>query len=218
MGFVSDKGFYTTAYSFENDSSKGDTLASSETKTNYGVQAGYDHKTDRMDVNVAVGYLYDMAGVNAVETYIHDNNLNYYQTRVGAYSFDAAVKTGPFGLNFDYVTADRNYDATVIPAKITDSDGAQPYAGGVDATYDFMLKQLKSQILVGYQGSGDANAIGLPEKRYELGYNAFPVENLMVGLLATRDTAYDSDYTTNDGSLGTGDNYYTYSIRVGVKF
>lgn len=218
VGFISDQGLFANAFFFENDDFKGDSLATSDAKTNGGVQVGYQRSMDRVSVDLGVGYLDDMAGVDAVEAYIKDNNNNWYQNSVSAYSGYATVKSGPFGLNVDYVTATDNYEASVIPGKTSSSNGAKPRATGVNATYDFMIQQLKSQAVVGYEESSEANAIGLPEKRYELGYNAYPVENLMVGVMATRDTAYGSDYVDNSGDVGTGDNYYTYSLRVGVKF
>jgi hypothetical protein len=215
LGYIGDNGFYGSVFGFQNQVSKNE--ATSEAATNYGLAAGFQKSNDHMDVDLGLGYMNDMAGVDAVEAYLEDNG-DVYNNTVHALNSYLRFHTGPFGFNVDYVTAMDNYDASIVPAKSGDTDGAQPWASGVEATYDFMMKEMNSQISFGYQKSDDASAIGLPEGRYSVGYNVFPWENTTIGVVATRDTAYSDQYVTNDGSLGDGDNFYTYSLRVGVKF
>ena len=73
-------------------------------------------------------------------------------------------------------------------------------------------------LFVGYQISDQASALNLPKKRYDVGYNLYPLKNVLVGLEVTQDTNYGGSSTADAGDTADGEKYYTYNARVGLQF
>ncbi|MBP9726386.1 MAG: LbtU family siderophore porin [Gammaproteobacteria bacterium] len=217
IGFVTPEGLYGSSYVFQNPvSSDGD---ADETKPyNGGAVLGFKKSNEEMVFDTGVGYMNNMSGVDAIANYIdQDLESTGYGSGVAALAPYASFQTGPFGVNVDYVTALSYFDKEVLPYQTTSDNGAKPSAVDSQVSYAFNVKDMDQVLFIGYQVSNQASALNLPKKRYDVGYNIYPLKNVLVGLEVTRDT----NYSASDGNIGNtadGEEYYTYNARVGVQF
>lgn len=216
FGFVVPEGLYGSAYVFQNSvNSDGD---SNDTDPyNGGAVLGFKKSNEEMVFDAGVGYLNNMSGVDAVANYLNQSNLGYGSS-VAALAPYASFQTGPFGINLDYVTALSYFDKTSLPYEATSVNGAKPSAIDSQVSYAFNVKDMDQVLFVGYQVSDQASALNLPKKRYDVGYNLYPLKNVLVGLEITRDTNYGGSTTADLGDTADGQNYYTYNARVGLEF
>ncbi|MFN3234878.1 MAG: LbtU family siderophore porin [Gammaproteobacteria bacterium] len=215
-GFITERGLYGSAYVFENPVSEGS--ASGDESTNFGVSLGFARDINAVDIDMGVDYLYDMTAVDAINARIQTTGSDYYRDRVAAISPYFHASSGPFGFEAEYVTALESFNKADVPYKASSSDGAQPWAVDTQIDYKFKLNDTDNQIYVGAQWSGEASGVGLPDTRYLVGYNWYPWPNTLLGAQITRDEEYGSDTLDYDGNTSGGDDYYTFSLRAGVKF
>lgn len=214
VGFVVPEGLYGSAYGFQNAvSASGD--STSTDPYNGGAVLGFKKSNEEMKVDVGMGYLNNMSGVNSVADYINENNSGYGSS-VAALAPYASFQTGPFGINVDYVTALSSFDKTALPYDTTSENGAKPSAADGRVSYAFNVQDVDQVLFVGYQVSAQASALNLPKKRYHVGYSVYPLKNVLVGLEVTRDTNYDG--TNVVGDTADGEEYYRYNARIGIEF
>jgi len=214
VGFVVPEGLYGSAYVFQNDvTSNGD--ANDSKPYNGGAVLGFKKSNEEMVFDTGLGYMSNMSGVNSVADYMNQNDAGYGSS-VAALAPYASFQTGPFGMNVDYVTALSSFDKTALPYEASNDNGAKPSAIDSQVSYAFNLKDMDHVLFVGYQLSDQASALNLPKKRYDVGYNVYPLKNLLIGLEVTRDTNYGD--AGDVGNTVDGAEYYTYNARVGLQF
>lgn len=214
VGFVVPEGLYGSAYAFQNavnsDGSDG------VDPYNGGVVLGFKKSNDQMVFDAGVGYMNNMSGVDAISNYIDQGvPVEGYGSAVAAVSPYASFQTGPFGINVDYVTALSYFDKTALPYELNSDNGAKPSAIDMQASYAFNRYDMNHVLFLGYQLSNQASALDIPKKRYDVGYNVYPLKNVLVGLEVTRDTNYSGDVV---GNTADGADYFTYNARVGIQF
>lgn len=218
VGFVTPEGLYGSTYVFQNSvSSNGSTDTTNP--YNGGAVLGFKKTNEEMVFDLGLGYMNNMSGVDAVANYIDQGVPEVgYGSDVSALAPYASFQTGPFGINVDYVTALSYFDKATLPYESTSDNGAKPSAVDSQVSYAFNVKDMDQVLFVGYQVSNQASALNIPKNRYDVGYNIYPLKNVLVGLEVTRDTNYGGADTVDVGDTADGENYYTYNARVGVQF
>ena len=219
VGFVVPQGLYGSVYTFQNGVQEDQTGGTNP--YNFGGLVGFKKANDRMSVDLGVGYMSNMTGVQSIQDYItnsgayssNSRSQTYYDNNVAAMAPYVTFKTGPFGVDLDYVTALDDFDSTTMETQA--GEGAQPSAFDSKVTYSFNKKNMDQQVFVGYQRSGEASALDLPQDRYAVGYNVYPWTNVVFGLEIDRDNEYSDDYVGNNSQ---GETYYIYNLRAGVQF
>ena len=228
-GFVTKMGFHGDVAAFDNSLKQRRVNALGATQghssTDYSASLGYDQMNDQLGFGVNVGYLYNMAGVNdiaqAVSQYQSANASSSggsYRNRVSAGTIDAYVTSGPFSLIGDYVSALQSFSSNDLGSKGLSAvafgagSGAKPWAGNLQAGYGFNAMGKNQNLYVGYQASGDAVAMFLPQNRWVAGYNIDMWKNTNLGL----ELDHDTDYSVSKG--GTGNSSNLINFRAGVKF
>lgn len=102
----------------------------------------------------------------------------------------------------EYVTAMSEFK----PYEVAFRDkGAKPSAWMVEAGYGFELAGKPSSVAVGYQGTGQALALGLPESRFLVGFSVELLEAFSLNL----EYARHRDYGRGDGGTGKSGNTAT---------
>lgn len=223
VGFVVPQGLYGSVYTFQNGVAKddGNGTASSTNPYNFGGLVGFKKANDRMSVDLGLGYMSNMTGVQAIQDYItnegayssNSRSQTFYNNDVDAIAPYVSFKTGPFGVDLDYVSALEHFDAATMQSKT--NEGAEPSAFDSKVTYSFNKKNMDQEVFVGYQHSAEASALDLPEDRYAVGYNIYPWTNVVFGAEIDRDHEYSSEYV---GNYNQGETYYIYNLRAGVQF
>lgn len=218
LGFVTTAGYYASAYIFQNPLPS----ATQDTGTapyNSGVVLGFKQSEEGLMLNGGIGYLNNMSGVDAIANYMqtvpNNGTGTGYGSLVPALAPYLSFQTGPFGLKVNYVSALSTFDQTALPYEINSTQGAKPSALDSQASYSFNWQEMSNVLFIGVQTSSQASALDIPKKRYDVGYNFYPLKNFLVGLEVTR----DFNYAAQDvGNTSNGQSYYTYNGRVGVEF
>jgi hypothetical protein len=207
-------------------------VASNHGDTNFGAQLGVGQVSTQLGWDIGVGYINDMMGVNdiAYATAFLKNNLYYGSTQVGQtintnHSFYVnqisgltaygMVNSGPFSLNAHYVTALQSFSSLDLTSSLNRNDedfldGAQPWAADLQVAYGFNYWERSQNLYVGYQQSGEAVALFIPERRWVAGYGIEVLKNTNLGLEYSNDQAY----SVSNG--GNNENSNRVAVRVGV--
>lgn len=219
--------FHGSVFAFENtmgmldEDEVGDVNDNGHQHTNYGAQLGFGKISDQFGFDVGIGWIYDMVGVNDVAyavSMFHNGTPDddgTYEKRVNGLTVYGLFNTGPFSLSGHYATALQHFDADDLGFSDDDdddNDGAKPWSFDVTGAYNFNYWGKAQNLYVGYQQSGDAVNLLLPESRWTAGYGIDVWKNTNL----TIEYSHDSDYSEGDG--GTGEDSNRVAIRMGVKF
>lgn len=198
-------------------------------KTNFGVQLGFGKVSNQLGWDIGAGYIYNMFGVNDIayaaaffkgagedENSPIDVSESFYVKRVSGATAYGMVNSGPFSLSAHYVTALQHFDPADFgfstDEEDDDGDGIQPWAADIQAAYGFNYWERSQNIYVGYQRSGDAAQLLIPEQRWIAGYGIDVLKNTNIGLEYSYDKAYDEE------DFQDGENTNRVAVRVAVKF
>jgi len=222
LGFILPNGLNGSIYAFDNHMSQ---FESSENvgSMNYGIGIGYSHPNELFGWNVGGGYLYNMIGANDVGHAVKMFNDDGFHNRVSAVALYGDVNSGPFTLNARWTGATQRFNVMDLPKNgwaaftpswtiMPDASGAEPWAYTLQGGYGYALWNRNQDIVIGWQGSGEAAGIGLPQNRFLLGWNMELAKYAYLGL----EWDHDKAYSTSHGGTGGSDNLIT--IRTSVKF
>ncbi|MDA8562176.1 LbtU family siderophore porin, partial [Gammaproteobacteria bacterium] len=221
-------GFHGSFFTFENEISNVDLdqikttpiqTAGNHGKTNFGGQLGISRFNSKFGVDLGVGYIYDLMGVTDIayaNSFLKNINYNtvtpgseintnqsYYIKSINGLTTYAMVNSGPFSLNIHYATALQSFDFHDINKSLNQSNvdyykGAKPWAFDIQAAYGFNYLNKNQNLYVGYQQSGNAVALFIPQNRWLAGYGVAILDNASIGLEYTNDQAYGSTYGGNN--------------------
>ncbi|MBI5448237.1 MAG: LbtU family siderophore porin [Gammaproteobacteria bacterium] len=225
-GFVDAcSGFNAAVYGFKGLHQFAASGLSNERVNAFGAKVGIKNNFDNWGYGVSVDYLSNMVNVdyiktsNATNTAL-DNGLSStgYRNHVAGVAVDGDLVGGPFDAKVRWVQSLGHFNQTDVPDysnSVLQTNGAKPWAAGLDLGYSFLTMQHQSRVGVGYQQSGQAagvGAFGLAQNRYEAQYVVNVSRYTDLGL----DVYYDNDYSTSNGGSGLGAT--TGVLRLGVKF
>lgn len=213
LGFIAS-GFNGSVYVFDDPLAK---VGKSATTTNYGAALGYDAPSDQFGWDVGVAYLYNMVGVNDVAYIVNQYNAGAgYNKRVSVAAAYADVNVGPFVIGGRYTHALQRFNILDLPKNgttTTSTQGAVPWAAGLQAAYGFEGWGRNQSVYLGYQTSRQAGGLLLPKYRWLAGYGVDMFgKNTNVGVEWDHDKAYSA------GQGGNGNTYNLISLRAAVKF
>lgn len=220
VGFIAS-GFNGSLYAFDDPLAK---VGQTSKTTNYGAALGYDQPSDQIGFDLGAAYLYNMIGVNDVAFVVNQYNGGVltplgvgggYHSRVAAAAAYADVNSGPFVIGARYTTALQRFNVLDLPKNglVASTNGAKPWAAGVQAAYGFEAWGKNQNIYLGYQASRQAAALLLPKSRWLAGYDLD-----LFGRYTSVGIEWDHDQAYSKGNGGRGNNSNLVSIRSTVKF
>lgn len=221
LGFIFPMGFHGQVYAFDSPIRQFD---HNQTSYIYGAALGYTQLCECLGYDVGVEWMSNLIGVNDVADSVIDfqtnNGLNpfitssTYRHSVAAVAAHADVNSGPFAFGVRYVTATQSFSPLDLSTVYLNNtfNGAKPWAADITAGYGFNAWCRNQNIYVGYQQSGNAVNIKLPQNRWILGYGIDAWKNTTLGVEFGR----DRDYGTGHG--GTGNSSNTIGARAAVRF
>lgn len=171
---------------------------------NGGAYAGYMMTQGMFSMDAGVSYLWNMADVNLIS----NTTGGSYRDNVQAGTAHAYFDYGPFSLYLNGVAALEDFHASDVAWK---SGGAQPWAVGAEAGYQFPVMNHDTRVFASAQFADEALALGLPEQQYILGYsiNLFKLTDLEL------QGVYNQDYSKGDG--GTDDGDWEAAARLSIR-
>jgi hypothetical protein len=204
VGYVSG-GLYGSAYLFNGDSNDG----GSEQIDQFGFNLGLARDAEEGGFGYDLGLFWtsNIADSDTLQDAVTDSgNL---AIKVAGYGIHGLVRTGPFTLIGEYLTASKSFDTADLAFN---GSGAKPSAFNLEADYDFELVGKGGNVAVAWQGTRDALALELPKTRYLAVLSVGIFENTTL----TFEYAHDEDYDSSKG--GSGEDSDTYTAQLAVKF
>ncbi|MBF0154713.1 MAG: LbtU family siderophore porin [Magnetococcales bacterium] len=191
VGFES-QGVYGSAWLFNGDINR---TGQPDTASQGGASLGYKLENKGMDLKLdaGVGYtssLDDSGTVSAVPTV-----LAGVKDRVSAVAAHANVNWNKWTFNGEYVTATDNFQVGELSFK---GQGAKPRAWNTEVGYTLNLLNKETTLSLAYQGTREALAVALPEKRYLAGVSVGLFDHTYLKFQYYR----DKDYETSVGGTG----------------
>jgi hypothetical protein len=211
-------GFLATAYLFNGDNKKdgGD----DNVLDNWGGALGYAMQGERLGFVATVGYINDIGDSDALQEVIAGTlGSNDVDDHVGGWHLSGTLSLAPFRVIAEYVTAVDEFEVNEVAF---DGAGAQPSAFLLEAGMDFPLAGREANVAVGYQGSDEALALGLPERRLMASLSVGIMERTTLSFEWAHDTDYDRSDTAVDADgaalAGTDRDANTFTTQLAVAF
>ena len=200
---IGQGGFVAEAYAFNGD------LEDESQINSFGATAGYVGTLGAVDLALSAGYINSLGESDGIEETVYDNTGGADIDEVGAWTASATVGFADVVLVGEYLTASDSFEASEMAFS---GEGAKPAAWNVEASYGFDLMGKPASAGVGYQGTEESVALGLPERRIlaALSVEIFPNTALSF------EYAHDEDYGVADG--GTGESAGTFLTQLAVVF
>ena len=201
---VDASGFYASVYAFNGDVNEIED-GSDDKIASYGGNVGYGFENDTMDGDIGAGYISNIADSDLMQDVVPEE----IEDQVPGYAVHAVLNIGPLGIIGEYVGAAEGFEADELPFG---TGGAQPTAWQLEAGYTFELGGKEAVLAVGYQETGEALALELPETRL---MGAFGIE-IYDNTTLSFEYAHDEDYDESDG--GTGNDADVGTAQLAVEF
>ena len=203
---VSSSGFHGAVYGFNGDNNRG----GRERISGYGGVAGYFMKSGGSEFGLNLSYITDIGDSDSLQGVIADTlGSNDVADRVPGWAVGAKFRFREVSLIGEYLAALDSFQANEV---LFGGGGAKPSSWMVEAAYDFDLASKAATLAVGYQGTDEAIALELPERRFLAGLSVEVVEQVALAV----EWAHDDDYGGTDG--GTGNSADTFTAQLAVEF
>jgi hypothetical protein len=199
---------------------------------NWGAMLGYEVANGAFDFSGSLGYINDIGDSDSIQDSLSTPVL---RDHVPGWTASAVIGSGPLTFIAEYVTATDRFrpprfalaswafdpmarppvalEWTRDPAELAfRRGGAQPEAWNLELAYGFRVAGRDASLALGYQGTAEALALELPERRL--------LSTLSIEILDNTDLsfewAHDEDYARRDG--GTGRSADTLTTQLAVEF
>ena len=186
-------GVTAAAFMFKGDNDR----SGDDQVENFGFSAGYGMESDAVSIALAVSWINDIGEAGGFD--------DVEERGSGMVAGGAASLVASFGdaqVIAEYVAAMEKFKAAELPFK---DKGAKPSAWMVQAAYGFELGGKGSTVAIGYEGSQEAQALGLPETQFLVGFSVDLLDNLNLAL----EWARMQDYGEGAGGSGKSANKAT---------
>ncbi len=192
-----------------------DNGATERSKTEmYGVSLVLADGDDAFSYEFGLDYISSIADTDTLQDAVAGGTVDDY---VSGVSVDAAVIMGAANLNLEYTTARDEFESTELAF---DGKGAKPAAFNIEVGYLVNIAGFETQLAASYQGTKEALALGLPEKRLAVAASTLIAQNTSLSLELARDYDYGrSDMGTGEESVtGTGETSNMATVQLAVVF
>ncbi len=196
--------FYGSVYAFN-----GLTDNKHNTMDHYGGNLGLADDVGGISYDLGVTYINDIDDTAAVSEQLDLEASTVDYDHVGGLSAYLVVDMQPISLIAEYVTALDEFKAEHIAFN---GSGAKPQGWNIEAAYNFNVMAKDMTFALGYQGTDESVALGLPEQRYLGTISATIFDQTRLSLEYARDV----DYNVSEG--GTGNGADSVILQLAVEF
>ncbi|MCW8963728.1 MAG: LbtU family siderophore porin [Gammaproteobacteria bacterium] len=201
LGFEMDD-WYGSAYVFNGDVDE----SGDDEVENYGFNLGYGMEGEDSSLGVGLSWTNSLSDSDGIE----DTVPTPIQDYVSGYGVHGVYRTGPWSFMGEYITATEDFLAGELAWK---TGGAKPSAYNMEVGYDFeAFGGRESNVAFAMQGTDEAVALGLPEKKWLAGFSTTLYENTSLAV----EYVNADDYSVSDGGTGKDGNAVT--LQVAVEF
>ena len=203
-GFESG-GLQATLYAFHGDiREKND----AEKIDNWGAGLHYVREGETFSCDVGLGWLNNIGDTDGLGDYLEENiAANEMDGYVAGLAGHMLLGYGPVDFTAEYIRALDRFKAAEISFA---GAGAEPEAWSFELGLTGELLARQTIFSVGYQGTAEAYALGLPQIRYLAGIRMYLLNNVSLAL----EYLHDEDYGVSAG--GTGDDGHAGTVQLAV--
>ncbi|KAA3625452.1 MAG: LbtU family siderophore porin [Proteobacteria bacterium] len=191
-----------SAYLFRGDNQED--FGASDDIDNFGLSVTFGAQNSA--VSATLGYINDIRDSNGIQNGLDTNDVAEH---VAGLAFSTRYETDRFVLIGEYIDALDAFAPGELPYR---GVGAEPAAWNLEAGIPFALAGQDAMFAFGVQGTEEALALELPERRL-LAALSIPVRD---GVTLSVEWAHDTDYDESDG--GTGRRADTVTAQLAVEF
>ena len=205
---LSSDRFHGSVFAFNGDSDPG----GDDRIESHGAAVGYAMEGGGYELGLDVAYINDIGDSDGLHDAIADNidgDDKSHADHVPGWTGSARLRYGDIAVMGEYLAALDNFQTGELAF---DGRGAEPSAWMLEAAYDFSLAGRDATAALGYQGTAEALALELPEKRLLAGLSIGLVDQVGLGV----EWAHDEDYGTAEG--GTGKSADTATVQLSAEF
>lgn len=175
----------------------------------YGFAAGYEAEIATGRLSVGAAWISNMADSNNLTDTL-GSAASALASYVPGYELHGAYAVGGFTLRGGYMSATRSFQTGEIAFA---GHGAEPSAWNAELSYIARwIPQHDLTFAITAQGTGEALALGLPERRLGAALTVAVTDYAAV----TLEYLHDEDYGVGDG--GTGNDGHTATAKLAVEF
>ena len=200
-------GVYASIYAFNGETNKAP--ATDNEAEQMGLNLGYVMETERMSMDVGMGYMSSISDSDGVSGSANMNNNASLTDYVAGMSIHLTYTRGAFNFFAEYLGATDKFAATELAFNGT---GAEPSTYNIEVGYTFDMNGDESTAAVSVQGSDEALALGMPEQRYIAALSTAIMENTALAF----ELKHDVDYAVADG--GTDNSADTITVQLALEF
>jgi hypothetical protein len=203
-GFESGR-LQATLYAFHGDIREND---EDEKIDNWGAGLHYVREGETFSCDLGLGWLNNIGDTDGLGDYLEENTAaNEMDGYVAGLAGHMLLGYGPVDFTAEYVRALDRFKAAEIGFA---GAGAEPEAWSFELGLTGELLARQTIFSVGYQGTAEAYALGLPQIRYLAGVRMYLLKNVSLAL----EYLHDEDYGVSAG--GTGDDGHAGTVQLAV--
>lgn len=199
-----DNGFYGAAFGFNGMDEAGDTSING-----VGLKVGYAYEDEVIRFGADISWTNTIASSGGITDSLEENGLEAVLEQVGGLSTSLFAAYGPVAAIVEYTTALGSFAASDLSFG---GSGAEPKAWNIELGYTTTLLEKETTFALGYQGSDEALALGLPESRYIGAVNM----NICDGTTLSLEYFVDEDYSV--AASGTGETANLATVQLAYSF
>ena len=193
-----------------------DNGATERSKTEmYGLSLVLADGDDDFSYEFGLDYISSIADTDTLQDAVAGGTVDDY---VSGVSIDASFLLGAANVNLEYTTARDEFEFAELSFN---AKGAKPAAFNVEVGYLVNLVGFETQLAASYQGTKEALALGLPEKRLAVAASTLIAKNTSLSLELARDYDYgrsDTGAGEKPAATGTGERSNMATIQLAVAF
>jgi hypothetical protein len=174
----------------------------------FGAQLGYGGETGKFAYNGAIGYLNNMADSDGLTTGL-GTNATAISKYIAGLDVHGDVSFSGVTIRGGYMKALKSFQTGELAFN---GQGAQPAAWNVEAAYTMPILDHETTFAATVQGTREALALGLPEKRYGGAITVSIVDHFAI----TGEYLHDVDYAVSKG--GTGNSGHTATLKLAAEY
>ncbi len=192
-------GFYSSVYIF-----KGDAKLLTNSVMNYGASVGYEFNSV-YPTDIGIDYIRNIADSQGMQSTGGDNFKGFGDNEkteqlmrlIPGIAAHVKMEIQRVTLLVEYVSAIHSFNAGNLSFN---GHGAKVWAGHVEAAYKFQFFEKNSSLAIGYDRTGEALGLNLPEDRYISAFNISVWKNTELSL----GVQHSKNYAMNDHATAQG--------------
>ncbi len=211
-------GFYGSIFAFNGDTQENPIGGTGENKIDhYGLNIGLAAETKTFGYDVGLSYINDIGDSDGVTGALGGETvaaaLPDYQY-VNALGTHVLLNMGQFSFIGEYIGALGSFNVGHLNFN---NQGAVLQAWNTELGYSLNMFGKKASLALGYQGTKEALALGLPKNRYLVGLSMGIYDNTTVSFEYAHEQDYNIDETAN-GAAGTGNEQDRLTLQLALEF